>query len=277
MSAGNGSGRSWGFLAVAILAGVVALSFGFGFVLLPKYQGAQGPYSAKDSLYHALGLHTHGKGFGVMQPPVKIPTYIAWTEGTIGQATRGDAKRGEFIAINCNVCHVQQAKSAEPWIPLLAGLDRLVTYKQLDDFRSGTRLSGPMSAIAQSLTQQDYADVAAYYASQPGMPENTGVRMPHSHRTYRNADPLQRLIFAGDPKRGIAACASCHGPGGYLIGAPALMNQNALYLEQQLQAFAQGTRANDMNMPMRTIAGLLTPEEMKTLASAYAKGLDGLQ
>jgi cytochrome c553 len=108
------------------------------------------------------------------------------------------------------------------------------------------------------------------------MPENTGERMPQSHRTYRNTDPLQRLIFAGDPKRGIAACASCHGPGGYLIGAPALLNQNALYLEQQLQAFAQGSRANDMNMPMRTIAGLLTPKEMKALASAYAKGLEGL-
>ena len=25
----------------------------------------------------------------------------------------------------------------------------------------------------------------------------------------------ERLIYAGDPKRGIAACASCHGPGGY--------------------------------------------------------------
>ena len=152
-----------------------------------------------------------------------------------------------------------------------------MTYKQLDDFRSGTRLSGPMSAIAQSLTPQDYADVAVYYASLPGITENAGDRMPRSYRTYRNSDPVQRLIFAGDPKRGIAACASRHGPGGYLIGAPALINQNAVYLEQQLQAFAQGTRANDMNMPMRTIAGLLTPVEMKSLASAYSKGLDALR
>jgi cytochrome c553 len=262
---------------VAILVVVVALSFGFGFLLLPRYQAAQGPYSVKDSLYHALGLHTHGKQFATVQPPLKVPTHIAWTDATIREATNGDAKRGEFIALNCSMCHVEQAKSSEPWIPLLAGLDRLVTFKQLDDFRSGTRLSGPMSAIAQSMTQQDYADVAAYYALQAGMPESTRERMPHSHRTYRSTDPLQRLIFAGDPKRGIAACASCHGPGGYLIGAPSLSNQNAAYLEQQLQAFAQGTRTNDMNMPMRTIAALLTADEMKALASAYAKGLDGLK
>lgn len=275
MSPGDASDRSWRFFAVALIAGVLVLAFVFGFLLLPKYQGAQGPYSAKDSLYHALGLHTHGKTFNTIQPPLKVPTYIAWTDATIRQAMNGDPKRGEFIALNCTTCHVEQAKTTEPWIPTLAGLDRLVTFKQLDDFRSGTRLSGPMSAIAQSLAPQDYADVAAYFASQPGMPETTGDRMPRSHRTYRNSDPVQRLIFAGDPKRGIAACASCHGPGGYLIGAPALLDQNALYLEQQLQAFAQGTRANDMNMPMRTIAALLTPAEMKSLSLAYSKGLDG--
>jgi cytochrome c553 len=277
MSSETGSARSWRFAAVVILAGVLALAFGFGFVLLPKHQGAHGSYSAKDSLYHALGLHTHGKAFNTIQPPLKVPTYIAWTEATVRQAMNGDPKRGGFIALNCTTCHEEQAKTSDPWIPALAGLDRLVTYKQLDDFSSGTRLSGPMSAIAQSLTPQDYADVAVYYASQPGIPENTGDRMPRSNRTYRNSDPVQRLIFAGDPKRGIAACASCHGPGGYLIGAPALINQNALYLEQQLQAFAQGMRANDMNMPMRTIAGLLTPAEMKSLACAYSKGLDALK
>jgi cytochrome c553 len=71
-------------------------------------------------------------------------------------------------------------------------------------------------------------------------------------------------------KRGIAACTSCHGPGGYRVGALALAKQNELYIEQQLQAFAQGTRANDMDMPMRTIAGVLTESEMRALAQAYA-------
>ena len=74
----------------------------------------------------------------------------------------------------------------------------------------------------------------------------------------------------GDPKRGIAACASCHGPGGYRIGAPALTKQNELYLDQQLHAFAQGTRTNDMNKPMRTIAAMLTDSEMRALSHAYA-------
>ena len=60
-----------------------------------------------------------------------------------------------------------------------------------------------------------------------------------------------------------------------MIGAPNLTNQNALYLEQQLQAIAEGTCANDMNMPMRTIAAMFTPAEIKSLAVAYSKGLEG--
>ena len=260
----------WGFIVVAALSATVVVAFGLGFLLLPRYQGIRAPFSTKDAVYHALGFHIHDKAFNIIQPPPRVPTYIAWTEITIRQASTGDGKSGEFIATNCTACHGEKGLSTQPWIPSLAGLDRLVQYKQLDDFHSGTRLSGPMSAIAQSLTPQQYADVSAYFASLPGLPENRGERTPRPDSSYRNRDPVQRLIYAGDPKRGIAACASCHGPGGYRIGAPALARQNELYTEQQLQAFAQGTRANDMDMPMRTIAGVLTESEIRALARAYA-------
>jgi cytochrome c553 len=260
----------WRFIAVAVVSATVVVTFGLGFLLLPRYQAAHAPISPKDSVYHALGFHTHGNAFNTVQPPLKVPTYIAWTETTIHQAANGDPKRGEVIAQDCTACHGEKGLSSQSWIPSLAGLDRLVLFKQLDDFRSGTRLSAPMSAIAQSLTVQQYADLAAYFASLPGLPEDRGERPPRRHSSYRNGDPVQRLIYAGDPKRGIAACASCHGPGGYRIGAPALTKQNELYIDQQLHAFAQGTRANDMNMPMRTISAMLTESEMRALAHVYA-------
>jgi cytochrome c553 len=273
MSPGNDSSRlqnPWRFVAVAVVSAIVMVAFGLGFLLLPRYQGTHARSSAKDSVYHALGFHTHGNAFNTIQPPLKVPTYIAWTETTIRQAADGDPKRGEVIAQDCTACHGGKGLSQQPWIPSLAGLDPLVLYKQLDDFRSGTRLSSPMSAIAQSLTAQQYADLAVYFSSLPGLPENRGERPARSHSSYRNPDLVQRLIYAGDPKRGIAACASCHGPGGYRIGAPALTKQNELYIEQQLLAFAQSTRANDMDMPMRTIAGKLTESEMHALAQVYA-------
>ena len=265
------SWNPWTFGVVAILSGLLVFAFGFGFLVLPRFQPGHGSTSAMGGIHDALGFHKHTQILSSsVQPPLKVPTYVVWNESTIHEALSGDVSRGEFIAINCTACHGKKGMTTETWIPNLAGVDRLVLYKQLADFRSGTRLSGPMSAIAQALTPQQSADVAAYFSSLPGLPQTGGERMPESGRSYRTKNETKRLIFAGDPTRGIAACASCHGPAGYRIGAPALSRQNEAYIEQQFQNFAQGIRANDMNMPMRTIAPLLKAEEVHALAVAYS-------
>jgi cytochrome c553 len=236
---------------------------------MPRFQRGHAISSTREAVGNALGFHSHEKLVS-SQPPVRIPTYVVWNELTIHEALNGDIKRGEFVAINCTGCHGERGMTEQTWIPNLAGIGRLVLYKQLEDFRSGTRLSGPMSAIAQALTPQQTADVAAYFSSLLGLPETSGERMPKSGRSYHTENATKRLIFAGDPKRGIAGCATCHGPGGYRLGAPALSRQNGDYIEQQLQNFAQGVRANDMHMPMRTIAQLLKADEVHSLAMAYS-------
>jgi cytochrome c553 len=60
------------------------------------------------------------------------------------------------------------------------------------------------------------------------------------------------------------------------IGAPPLANQNTDYVLNQLEMFASRTRTNDINLPMRTIAGLLSENERHALAEYYGAGL-GLQ
>ena len=85
----------------------------------------------------------------------------------------------------------------------------------------------------------------------------------------REPDPAKRLVYAGDPQRGIPPCSACHGPGGYKLGAPALQGQHAEYIERQLAAFAQGIRQNDIFEQMRVIAKQLTPDEMHALAAFY--------
>lgn len=262
---------AWALVAVCALSGVMVMAFGIGFLVLPRYQKGHA-LSTHDTIHQALGFHTHDNASASAQLAPRVPTYITWNKATIHQALSGDAKRGEFIAINCVACHGEKGMTSQTWIPNLAGVDPLVLYKQLDDLRSGTRVSAPMSAIAQSLTAQQSADVAAYFALLPGLPQTGGERIPRSGRSYRSSDAAERLIFAGDPKRGIAGCATCHGPGAYRLGAPGLTKQNAAYIEQQLHDFAQGLRANDMNMPMRTVAGMLTSHEMHALAAAYSSG-----
>lgn len=54
------------------------------------------------------------------------------------------------------------------------------------------------------------------------------------------------------------------------------MTQNAEYILNQLEAFANRRRANDINEPMRTIAALLSEDERHSLAEYYGAGL-GLQ
>ena len=97
----------------------------------------------------------------------------------------------------------------------------------------------------------------------------TGLRVPEGDRSLRQSNPAIRLVFAGDPARGIAPCSACHGPGGYKLGAPALQRQRTTYIESQLLAFAQGMRQNDISEQMRTIAKELTPEEMHAVAVYY--------
>ena len=268
----NASWNSWTLGVIAILSGLLVLGFGFGFLILPRFQQGHQAGSVMGGIHNALGFHKHEHTSGSVSPPVQVPTYIVWNESTIREALSGDVARGEFVAYNCIACHGEKSMSSQVWIPTLAGMDRLFLYKQLADFGSGTRLSGPMSAIAQSLTAQQSADVAAYFASLSGLPEVTGLRIPESGRSYHAADATKRLIYAGDPKRGIAGCATCHGPGGYRLGAPSLARQNAAYIEHQLLNFAQGVRRNDMNMPMRTIAPLIRADEMHALAVAYSNG-----
>lgn len=70
--------------------------------------------------------------------------------------------------------------------------------------------------------------------------------------------------------QGVAACVSCHGAkgeGNAAAGFPRLAGISAAYLSTQLNAFADGTRANPIMQPM---ARLLSAEERTAVASYFA-------
>jgi cytochrome c553 len=207
-------------------------------------------------------------------PPDRIPSYVAWTTETIAAASAGDAFRGLLLAKHCDHCHGSEGFSDRASTPNLAGIDKLAIWKQLEDFRTHKRLSHTMDPIAASLSPRDEADVVAYYPKLPIFSDPQDNRVfPQSQPDPAQAAIASHLVSFGDGERGVPPCQACHGPVAYRPGVPSLATQNADYVLKQLEAFANGTRANDINKPMRTIAGLLTEEERQALAEYYGSGL----
>src|SRR4051812_40001079 len=101
-----------------------------------------------------------------------VPSWLALPSRVRAQSASGatpaaDPARGARIALSCSRCHGEGGISADAWVPRLAGLSQRAIYKQLDDYRGGRRRpEWYMASIAQALSLQDSADVAAYYESQ---------------------------------------------------------------------------------------------------------------
>jgi len=199
---------------------------------------------------------------------------VAWTRETLAVISRGDAFRGLLLARRCSHCHGEEGFSNVPATPNLAGIDRSSFWKQMEDFKSGKRVSAAMQEIATRSSARDSADLAAYYSMLPTGSDSQDERsFPQGMRDSSHASMAIELILFGDGRRGIPPCQACHGPVGSVKGAPSLTTQNADYLLEQLNSFANGDRANDINVRMRSIARQLTDQEKTALAEYYGAGL----
>lgn len=76
----------------------------------------------------------------------------------------GDIERGEKISGVCSMCHGDNGISNVPIYPNLAGQKEQYLVLQLKAFRDGERVNMAMTSHAQKLSDQDIADLSAYYA-----------------------------------------------------------------------------------------------------------------
>ncbi len=174
----------------------------------------------------------------------------------------GDPAQGEIKAASCAACHGVGGESMVPTFPKLAGQGEAYLMKQLTDYASGDRSDQIMSATAATLSEQDKADLAAYYAKQ------TRKANDKDATDFAEGEMLYR---AGNKATGVPACMACHGPNGAGVPAaawPALAGQNEAYTVQTMTDFASGARQNDANEMMRDIAAKMTEAEIKAV-SAY--------
>ena len=179
----------------------------------------------------------------------------------------GDAAAGKGKIDSCTSCHAADGNSVIPANPKLAGQGEKYLLKQLRDIQGGERPIPLMAGQLDNMTDQDLADIAAYYAEQTqtdGAAAQEWVEL--GEEVYRN----------GNHERGIPSCMGCHGPAGTgnaPAGYPRLAGQHADYIAQQLRSFSVGERYNDgETKTMRDIAERMNENEIKAVAS-YIAGL----
>ena len=185
----------------------------------------------------------------------------------------GDAAAGKAKSAVCAACHGPDGNSAAPTFPKLAGQSERYLNKQIHDIKSKARVVPAMAGIVDNLSDQDIADVAAYFAAQP-----SSVNQAKKDTVAKG----EQIFRGGIREKNVPACAACHsadGAGNAPAGFPRLGGQHADYIATQLKAYraaADGDatgRANDGdNKPMRTIALRLSDSEIAALAN-YISGL----
>ena len=78
----------------------------------------------------------------------------------------GDAEAGKAKAKTvCAACHGPDGISAIPNYPNLKGQKEAYLKKAMNDYKTGARKDPTMSAMATPLTDEDIANLAAYYSS----------------------------------------------------------------------------------------------------------------
>ena len=185
---------------------------------------------------------------------------------------KGDAAKAQGVVNQvCVACHAADGNSQIAVNPKLAGQIPEYLYKQLVNFKAAAgkkpeRDNPVMAGMVASLSTEDLRNVAAYYAAQTAKPGTA-----KSKDLVALGQKIYRGRIAG---KGVAACASCHGPNGAGMPAqyPCLSGQHAEYTEAQLKAFRAGERANDTNNAMRGVAGKLSDREIQGV-SDYIAGL----
>jgi cytochrome c553 len=82
-----------------------------------------------------------------------------------GSAAGADAAAGKKLAAQCAVCHGLDGIGRMPDVPNLAGESTIYLEKAIRDYRDGRREHEQMSIIAEALSDEEIADLAAWYAS----------------------------------------------------------------------------------------------------------------
>jgi cytochrome c553 len=191
-------------------------------------------------------------------------------------AAQGTIEAGKTKAGMCAACHGADGIGAGDTFPNLANQHADYLVKQLKAFKNGDRKDPLMAPMAAGLSDQDMADIAAYYASLPresanaaGAESSASTSVTASVAYEPNAAAGKSLYELGDASRSIGACIGCHGSEGNseVLIYPNLANQHAEYIAKQLHSFKAKDR---VNYAMNQFAGNMTKDDIADMAAYFA-------
>jgi cytochrome c553 len=164
----------------------------------------------------------------------------------------GDPAHGAKLVYTCLGCHgIENYKNSYPKysVPKLGGQHAGYLVAALGEYKAGARWHPTMQGYANTLSDQDRADIAAYFASL--VPPDAG------------AEPV------GTPPEKASACVACHGTNGRgtTDDYPNLGGQHADYLAQALNDYRLGKRKNAIMQPF---AQQLSQDDVHALAKFFA-------
>jgi cytochrome c553 len=207
---------------------------------------------------------------------LKFLAAVAVVTASIGSAAfaqtagAGSVEAGKTKAAMCIGCHGivgYQASFPEVYrVPMISGQSAKYIASSLAAYKSGERKHPTMGAISASLSDQDMADLGAYYAAHA--PKGAGADAPAGKPNDKVAALIQK-----------AACVSCHGDNFNKPNAdnvPKLAGQHADYLTVALKAYKteNNAKVGRGNAVMSGFAKQFTNAEIKEM-SKYIASLPG--
>jgi cytochrome c553 len=171
----------------------------------------------------------------------------------------GNSEQGEQLAYTCMGCHgIAGYRNAYPSyrVPKLGGQKADYIETALKAYRDGKRPHPTMQAQGETLSDQDIADLAAYFQ---------GAEMATDSVT---ADDLAGLDAA-------TTCLTCHGAqSAGMVPTPAtLSGQHRDYLIHALEQYKSGARAGTV---MSAFASMLNEDDIEAIAKFYSRRDDGV-
>ena len=194
-----------------------------------------------------------------------------FASSAVAEDIKGDAKVGAGKVAMCIGCHGivgYQASFPEIYkVPKISGQGAKYITSALTAYKQGDRKHPTMRAIAESLSEQDMADVAAYYAASGA---EAGIAAPG--KAAEASGKTAELVKKG-------ACVTCHGDSFSKPLDPAypkIAGQHADYLFVALKAYKteNNAKVGRSNGVMAGVAKQFTNNELKEMA-AYVSKLPG--